>query len=127
VVGSGNVVHNLRAIDWHQRDAGFDWARRFDAAARRIMTERPGDALELFGHPDFRMAVPTDEHFLPLLYIAGMAAAAGRGADVLVDGYAYGSLSMACYTIGCAEPALQGEAGGAAALDTAMPPEDANV
>jgi hypothetical protein len=34
---------------------------------------------------------------------------------------------MACYTIGGAEPALQGEAGGAAALDTAMPPEDANV
>jgi 4,5-DOPA dioxygenase extradiol len=127
VVGSGNVVHNLRAIDWHRRDEGFDWTRRFDEDARRIMTERPGDAAGLFAHPDFRRVAPTDEHFLPLLYIAGMAAAAGRGADVLVDGYAYGSLSMACYTIGCAEPALQGEAGGAAALDTAMPPEDANV
>ena len=129
VLGSGNVVHNLRAIDWHQPDAGFDWAQRFNEHARRIMTEHPADVLELFAHPDFRMAVPTDEHFLPLPYIAGMAAAAGRGADVLVDGYAYGSLSMACYTLGCdvRVPAPgQGDAG-AAALETALPPEDANV
>lgn len=127
VIGSGNVVHNLRAIDWKQPDAGFDWARRFDDAARRILTERPGDVLELFEHPDFRMAVPTDEHFLPLLYFAGMAADSGRGADVLVDGYAYGSLSMACYTVGSCDPALQGGLGGAAALETVMAPEDANV
>jgi 4,5-DOPA dioxygenase extradiol len=127
VVGSGNVVHNLRAIDWKQPDAGFDWARRFDDAARRIMTERPGDVLELFDHPDFRMAVPTDEHFLPLLYIAGIAAESGRVADVLVDGYAYGSLSMACYTVGTCDPALQDGLGGAAALETVMAPEDANV
>lgn len=127
VVGSGNVVHNLRAIDWHQRDAGFDWSRRFDEDARRIMTERPGDAASLFEHPDFRMAAPTDEHFLPLLYIAGMAAESGRGADVLVDGYAYGSLSMTCYTVGACEPAPRDDLGGAAPLATAMPPEDANV
>jgi 4,5-DOPA dioxygenase extradiol len=127
VVGSGNVVHNLRAIDWHQRDAGFDWARRFDDHARRIMTERPGDAADLFGHPDFHMAAPSDEHFLPLLYVAGMAAASGRGADVLVDGYAYGSLSLTCYTVGGGAPARWGESGGAAALETVLPPEDANV
>jgi len=80
VLGSGNVVHNLRAIDWRQPDAGFDWARRFDAHAREVLAERPGDAAALARHPDFRLAAPTDEHFLPLLYLAGIAAAAGRGA-----------------------------------------------
>ena len=127
VIGSGNVVHNLRAIDWHRPDAGFDWARRFDEHARQVMTERPGDAAGLVAHPDFRMAAPTDEHFLPVLYIAGMAAASGHGADVLVDGYAYGSLSMICYGLDARDPDLRSGLGGAAPLQTDVPPEDANV
>ncbi len=97
VVASGNVVHNLREIDWQQADAGFDWARRFDEAAREVMTTRPGDVLELVRHPDFSRAAPTPDHFLPLLYLAGLAAAANRPATVLADGYAYGSLSMTCF------------------------------
>ena len=49
VVGSGNVVHNLRAIDWRQPDAGFDWARRFDEDARVLMRERPQDIASMAG------------------------------------------------------------------------------
>jgi 4,5-DOPA dioxygenase extradiol len=127
VIGSGNVVHNLRAIDWQQPDAGFDWARRFNEHARQVLAERPGDAASLVAHPDFRMAAPTPEHFLPVLYIAGMAAESGRGADVLVDGYTYGSLSMTCYTVGACDTKLQPGLGGAAEMATDVPPEDANV
>src|SRR5690606_15533048 len=87
LMGGGNVVHNLRAIDWKQPDAGFDWARRFDEHAREVMTERPGDAASLVAHRDFAMAAPTPEHFLPLLYLAGAAAAASTPAETLVDGY----------------------------------------
>jgi len=97
VLGSGNVVHNLRAIDWSQRATGFDWAHRFDDAARALLTTKPEDVVSLQAHPDFARAVPTPEHFLPVLYIAGLAQAAGRPLQVLADGYTYGSLSMTCY------------------------------
>ncbi|MHB1511435.1 MAG: 4,5-DOPA-extradiol-dioxygenase [Acidimicrobiales bacterium] len=112
IIGSGNVVHNLRGLDWNQPDAGFDWAHRFDEAAMQIMTESPSDVLRLPAHPDFAKASPTPDHFLPLLYAAGLASAAGDPAQVLVDGYALGSLSMTSYTVGCravmSETTLQG-------------------
>ncbi|MGD0748505.1 MAG: 4,5-DOPA dioxygenase extradiol [Acidimicrobiales bacterium] len=99
IVASGNVVHNLGAVDWSHADAGFDWARRFDEAARSVVVDSPGDVLTLTGHPDYALAVPTPDHFIPLLYFAGVAAAdSARQPEVLIDGYAYGSLSMTCYS-----------------------------
>jgi 4,5-DOPA dioxygenase extradiol len=99
ILGSGNVVHNLRAIDWSKPDAGFDWAHRFDDAAQAVVTERPADAAGLRDHPDFGRAAPTPDHFIPLLYIAGLAVADESPLRVLADGYAYGSLSMTCYRL----------------------------
>lgn len=127
VVGSGNVVHNLGAIDWQQPDGAFDWSRRFDERARQLMLERPHDVPSLASHPDFRLAVPTPDHFLPLLYIAGLASAAKRPAGMLVDGYAYGSLSMTAYTLDAVCPEAPEHGEGAAPIDTRLPPEDANV
>jgi 4,5-DOPA dioxygenase extradiol len=127
VMGSGNVVHNLRAIDWHAPHGAFDWARRFDERARQVMAERPADAPSLAGHPDFRTAAPTPDHFLPLLYLAGLATAAGSPLDVLVDGYAYGSLSMTCFTLGARSPGAQAGPGDSASLAGSAPPDGANV
>lgn len=100
VVGSGNVVHNLAGLDPHRPDTGFDWARRFDERAAELMTGDPADVLTLRDSRDYAAAVPTPDHFLPLLYVAGLAAAAGETGDVLVDGYVAGSLSMTSYTVG---------------------------
>ena len=98
IVASGNVVHNLGRIDWSEPEGGFDWARRFDEAARATVTGSPGDVLALTGHPDYALAVPTPDHFIPLVYFAGAAAAGGARPETLIDGCAMGSLSMTCYT-----------------------------
>ncbi len=61
------------------------------------MTSAPAEILKLQEHPDFLRSVPTPEHFLPLVYLAGLAAEAGLPAQILTDGYAMGSLSMTAY------------------------------
>jgi 4,5-DOPA dioxygenase extradiol len=129
ILGSGNIVHNLRAIDWGQPDAGFDWAQRFDEAARAVFESRPGEAAALARHPDFARAAPTPDHFIPALYLAGLAAASGRAARTLIDGYAFGSLSMTCYTLD-AECEVDGDGKRSAASPPApavTPPENTNL
>jgi len=126
VVGSGNIVHNLGVMDWRLTDAGTDWARRFDDAARALLTSAPADVVGLRHHPDYALAVPTPDHFIPMLYLAGLAAAAGQPAEGLVDGYAYGSLSMSSYTLG-AGSLHPPDGGGAAPEAPDAPPESTNI
>jgi 4,5-DOPA dioxygenase extradiol len=99
VIGSGNVVHNLRRIAWDRPEEPFDWTRRFDEAAITQMTDAPEDVGRLSEHPDFGLAAPTPDHFVPLVYVAALAAEWGRHPEVLVQGFAYGSLSMTCFTV----------------------------
>lgn len=125
ILSSGNVVHNLRRIEWHKPNAGTDWAQRFDEAVVQQMTEAPGDILKTLEHSDFDLAVPTPDHFIPLLYTAGLAAQEG-GAKALVRGYAMGSLSMTCYGVGTdGIPCDEGE--GAAQLPEGVPPDQTNI
>ena len=107
VIGSGNIVHNLGAVDFSRPDHGFDWAHRFDDAAREILTGNDAAAVAaLDAHRDFDLAVPTPDHYLPLLYVAGLAD--GTPMRSMVDGYAAGSLSMAAYTLGADCPTGDG-------------------
>ena len=125
ILGSGNVVHNLGRIKWSSPDEGFDWAERFDDAVVEQLASDPGDILKVTEHPDFDLAVPTPDHFIPLLYIAGLAAASGEPMKPLLRGYAMGSLSMTCYgvgaDIGCAE------AEGAARTPEGVPADQTNI
>jgi 4,5-DOPA dioxygenase extradiol len=127
VVASGNVVHNLGRIAWNKPDAAFDWAERFDEAAARQLAEAPGDALRLADHPDYPAAVPTPDHFIPLLYLAGMAAESGEALAPLVRGYAMGSLSMTCYGLGAAIALEGGKAEGAATLPPGVAADQSNI
>jgi 4,5-DOPA dioxygenase extradiol len=125
VVGSGNVVHNLGRIAWDQPDAGFDWAERFDDAVVRQLSDGAGQILKVAGHPDYALAVPTPDHFIPLLYIAGLAAASGEPMEPLVRGYAMGSLSMTCYGVGTDIRCEEGE--GAATIPEGVPADQTNI
>ncbi len=69
LLGSGNIVHNLAV--WRSGDGKrYDWAQRFDAEVRKRIDA--GDHQALADYPslgaDARMAIPTPEHYLPLLY-----------------------------------------------------------
>lgn len=125
IISSGNVVHNLRCIEWSRPDTGFDWAHRFDGMVVRQMTEAPADILTAVEHPDYHMAVPTPDHFIPLLYTAGLAAE-DRDAQALLRGYAMGSLSMTCYGVGMKNATCE-EADGTALLPKGVPPDQTNI
>lgn len=109
IVASGNVVHNLRQLAWDDPTGSFDWNRRFDDAARSLLQEAPSDILRLAEHPDYPLAVPTLDHFIPLLYVAALAAQDDDAPKVLVDGGAFGSLSMTSYVVGSGNTELAGD------------------
>ena len=100
ILGSGNVVHNLGLIDLGAGEGAFDWAVRFSETCTASMVEDPQRTGALVDHPDYGLAAPTPDHFLPLAPVAGLAAAAGTPAHVLVDGYVGGSLSMTSFRVG---------------------------
>jgi 4,5-DOPA dioxygenase extradiol len=126
ILASGNVVHNLGRIQWDKPDAAFDWSERFDDAAVAQLVDSPADVLKLMEHPDYGLAVPTPDHFIPLLYVAGLAAEDGSAAEALVRGYAMGSISMTCYGIGT-EGLCPKEPDCPAGLPEGIPPDQTNM
>jgi 4,5-DOPA dioxygenase extradiol len=96
ILGSGNIVHNLGRLDWHDPDADpFDWSAEFDGIVKTHVDTR--DFQPLVEYPRFgtlaRMAIPTNDHYLPLLY-----ALAASGKDevphYIHEGFQHGSISM---------------------------------
>ncbi|XTZ19198.1 dioxygenase family protein [Micromonospora echinospora] len=127
VVASGNVVHNLRGTDWNLTDDGYDWARRFDEDAKARMLTDPTGFATLDAHRDYALAVPTPDHFIPALYLAGLAGAAQTpNTEVLVDGYAYGSLSMTAYVLGRTGQSVPGGVG-SPQPPADLPPDASNI
>ena len=124
IVGSGNVVHNLRMVEWRRPEFGFPWAERFDNAVLEQLARDPHGVLAVKDHADFRMAVPTPDHFLPLLYVAGLASKEEPPTPV-IQGYSLGSISMTAYAVGGSFGSNEG--GAAAALPDGVPADQTNT
>ena len=102
VIGSGNVVHNLARYAWNDSAAApFDWNVRFDATVRKLLESRRHRELVDYASlgQDAALAVPTPDHYLPLLYVAALQ----TGDDAVsypVDGFDGASMSMLSIRIG---------------------------
>jgi 4,5-DOPA dioxygenase extradiol len=102
ILGSGNIVHNLRAYNWGGHEAApLGWALRFDQMVRQLVLKGEDEKLidyETLGE-DAQLSIPTPDHFLPLLYILGTRSP-GETVTFPVEGIDGGSLSMLAVQVG---------------------------
>ncbi|MBI5434608.1 MAG: dioxygenase [Planctomycetes bacterium] len=94
IVGSGFLTHNLRQVDWGDAPTTPKWASEFDAWAADSLARRDLDALVDFERkaPSAKLALPTTEHYVPLLVALGAAADESKVAFP-VTGFWMGSLA----------------------------------
>ena len=102
MIGSGNIVHNLRAYDWeNQKARPYDWAVRFEERLIELLNkgdDAPLIAYERLGR-DAMLSIPTPDHYLPLLYILGLRSKTDR-ISYPVKGVDGGSVSMLAIQFG---------------------------
>ncbi len=77
IIGSGNMVHNLGMLAWdkiNEPGYGYDWALEINERFKKNISEGDFDPLINFGSlgPESRLAIPTPEHYIPLLYTLGL-------------------------------------------------------
>jgi len=102
IIGSGDIVHNLHAYAWgRQSTEPYDWAARFETRVRELLMTRDHRPLvdyESLGR-DAILAIPTPDHYLPLLYVLG-AQRPGDRVSFPVEGVDGGSVSMLAVQVG---------------------------
>jgi len=98
IIGSGGTVHNLRRLNWRSSDGIDDWAESFDNWLQSKLENWDVDTLFRYMElaPHARDAVPTSEHFIPLLLAMGTGDA-NRQAELIHRSYQYGNLSLSCW------------------------------
>lgn len=105
IIGSGNMVHNLRMISWDkmdiEQDYGYDWALQMNDTFKNLIHEgnhKPLIQYEKMGR-EAQLAIPTPEHYLPLLYALGLKQS-NETISFFNDRYVGGSLTMTSVQIG---------------------------
>ena len=77
IVGSGNMVHNLRMVAWdklYEPNYGFDWAHAMNTRFKELILEDNHKALINYSSlgKEALLAIPTPDHYIPLIYILGL-------------------------------------------------------
>lgn len=100
IIGSGNIVHNLRMISWSADPAPYDWGLEFDGFVKRATEGGTRDALagDPREMPGGALSVPAPDHWYPYLYCLG--AAGGDGVRWEYEGMENASISMRCASFG---------------------------
>jgi 4,5-DOPA dioxygenase extradiol len=100
IIGSGNMVHNLRAVDWDNPEGGFDWAAGANGIIKDLI--KGNDTSHLANYmslgKEVAMAVPTPEHYLPLLYALALRKD-HEEVTFFNDRLVMGSLSMTSFRV----------------------------
>lgn len=105
VLGSGNIIHNLRLVQRHLDHGGYDWADRYSLRVRQALAAGDAQAVlaampEHDGGVDAQHAVPTPDHFWPLLYTIGLHQP-GEPISFPVQGLTFGgAIDMASVQVG---------------------------
>ena len=101
IIGSGNMVHNLRLADWQHPDETFDWALETNGRFKQLISNNDHRSLidyQQLGRPA-ELSIPTPEHYLPMLYVLGL-----KGEDEEIkffnDRTLLGSISMTSFSVG---------------------------
>ena len=101
IIGSGNIIHNLRMIDWNNPDSGFDWANEMNENIKRLIIHE--EHKKILNYPELgpaaMLSIPTPEHYLPLLYVLGLKEK-NENISLFNDRLLMGSVSMTSVKVG---------------------------
>ena len=104
IMGSGNLVHNLRMVAWDKLyvpDYGYDWAKEINNTFKELITAGSHERLIDYKSlgKEALLAIPTPEHYLPLIYTLGLQGK-NEGVSLFNDKAVGGSLTMTSVKIG---------------------------
>ena len=95
IIGSGNMVHNLRMMNWREPDKGFDWAIEMNEKFKTLIQTEDHKALLNYENlgPASKLSIPTPDHYFPLIYSLGIKDKK-ESVEIFNDKLAMGSISM---------------------------------
>jgi 4,5-DOPA dioxygenase extradiol len=100
ILGSGNMIHNLRIMNWQTPETGYDWAIEANDKFKQFIANNDHSSLikyESLGQAA-KLSIPTPEHYLPMLYVLGLKEK-NETVSFFNDKTVMGSISMTSFKI----------------------------